>query len=420
MSTRTEGPQPGPPSAPRDSLDELLGDMPIVILPDAPDADELDETLPDEVIDTGDAPQTLRKRVTPLDASLAVDPQDVASLFGVEGVERSTAGAADMGPSLADIEAEVEDELRRQHGFRQMIRVPRPLVPVACVFAGVCVLLLIVGWNYYSLPLNQRLFHHLHELLRPSGLIGLPLGIVGTLMIAASLFYLVRTRVAVRARLGNLRTWMGFHIFTGLVGPAIVLFHAAFVPASAVGWLALGSMVVVVASGVMGRYIYVYFPKSLNGRELEFETVRHRLRVYRRKLSDLGVDATVLGIDDDVRERPRAWLVTALASLVLGDRESRREYRQLREVVSSHEMLRGRTEETLMLVRRLCRERQWLVRYSEFRKLMGTWRFLHRWLAVVLVAAIVYHIAISVRFGDLWILDAAWLPDWLRSDGGGR
>ena len=57
----------------------------------------------------------------------------------------------------------------------------------------------------------------------------------------------------------------------------------------------------------------------------------------------------------------------------------------------------------LMLMRRLFRERQWLVRYRELRNLIGAWRFFHRWLAIVMLAAIFFHIVIAVDFGDLWI-----------------
>lgn len=36
--------------------------------------------------------------------------------------------------------------------------------------------------------------------------------------------------------------------------------------------------------------------------------------------------------------------------------------------------------------------------------LLQTWRFLHRWLAILLLMAVVLHIFVAVRFGDLWIL----------------
>jgi len=70
------------------------------------------------------------------------------------------------------------------------------------------------------------------------------------------------------------------------------------------------------------------------------------------------------------------------------------------EGMESHEQ----ADRIVVLVERLCRERRWVVRYKEFRHLIGTWRFLHRWLAVVLMATVFFHILLSLRFGDLWIM----------------
>lgn len=38
------------------------------------------------------------------------------------------------------------------------------------------------------------------------------------------------------------------------------------------------------------------------------------------------------------------------------------------------------------------------------KSMLQTWRFFHRWLAILLLAAVVLHIVVAVRFGNLWIL----------------
>jgi len=38
------------------------------------------------------------------------------------------------------------------------------------------------------------------------------------------------------------------------------------------------------------------------------------------------------------------------------------------------------------------------------KSMLQTWRFLHRWLAILLLAAVILHIVVAVRFGNLWIL----------------
>jgi cytochrome b561 len=46
----------------------------------------------------------------------------------------------------------------------------------------------------------------------------------------------------------------------------------------------------------------------------------------------------------------------------------------------------------------------WLDRHRELRSLMASWRFLHRWLALLMLAVILCHIVVAFKFGDLWIL----------------
>ncbi len=38
------------------------------------------------------------------------------------------------------------------------------------------------------------------------------------------------------------------------------------------------------------------------------------------------------------------------------------------------------------------------------KSMLQTWRFFHRWLAILLLATVVLHIVVAVRFGNLWIL----------------
>lgn len=193
------------------------------------------------------------------------------------------------------------------------------------------VLLFIAGASYYTLPFAARPFHDQHQVFRPSGEFGLTLGIAGTALMVLNLTYLARRQLISLEWLGSLRSWMAFHVLTGLVGPALILFHTAFAPTSYLGMLALCAMLVVVFAGVFGRYIYAVVPRSLSGRELELEDIRERLAGYRAQLSRLGVDAGLL--DRDVAMDPgagRSGLIGTLIGVLFGDPENRRQYRHLR------------------------------------------------------------------------------------------
>ena len=144
--------------------------------------------------------------------------------------------------------------------------------------------------EYYGLSDPERPAHADHQRLRSSGALGLGAGLAGTVAFLLNLCYLVRKRMARAAWLGSLRAWMGFHVATGLLGATLILLHAAFLPKSALGVLASAALAVVVATGLLGRYLYGLVPRSLSGRELEREELRRQLDASRAELIDSGFD----------------------------------------------------------------------------------------------------------------------------------
>ena len=181
----------------------------------------------------------------------------------------------------------------------------------------------------------------------------------------------------------------------------MILFHANFLPTSAHGMLASAALAIIVVSGALGRYVVAHTPKTLKGRELELETIQERLAIYRKKLINLGVSARLLdGQLVAVQKRHRMWLLPGLMGVLFGDKKVRREYRRLRESIES-QGVGDQAHQVMLLVRRLCRERHWLVRYRELRQIIGAWRFVHRWLSIILLLALVVHIGLALRFSSI-------------------
>ena len=258
------------------------------------------------------------------------------------------------------------------------------------------------GWSYYRIPVRARPFHEDDALLRPSGRVGLLCAIAGTALMVLNLSYLLRKRLASVEWLGALRGWMSFHVLTGLVGPTLILFHAGFAPRSAVGILSFGAMLVVVGTGLMGRYLYALVPRSIEGRELEVEEVRQGLLEKQSQLLKLGVDLETFSLPES-QSRGSGGTLGSILRVVLADGVARRDIRAARRAVRKRG-LKPQEQQLLPLLRRFARERQGLARYQELRRIMGAWRFLHRWLAVLMFLVVMFHVAIAVRFGDLWIL----------------
>jgi len=110
-----------------------------------------------------------------------------------------------------------------------------------------------------------------HAIPSASELFGHTLGILGfLLMLMTEILYSLRKRSRT-ARWGRMSAWLQFHIFTGLVGPYMVLLHTSWKFNGLAGATTLLTVIIVV-SGFIGRYIYTRIPRTLDGIEIETPT----------------------------------------------------------------------------------------------------------------------------------------------------
>src|SRR5210317_2089304 len=135
--------------------------------------------------------------------------------------------------------------------------------------------LIYTGYDYYNTPLEERFYHPNHSWFKPSGTFGHGLGILGTLMILFGVsIYIARKRYNLLSKFIRLKYLLEFHIFLCFLGPILILFHTAFKFGGIVS-IAFWSMVAVVLSGVIGRFIYIQIPRTIEGRALSLNEVQN-------------------------------------------------------------------------------------------------------------------------------------------------
>jgi len=117
-----------------------------------------------------------------------------------------------------------------------------------------------------------------------SDLFGHSLGIFGfILMLMTETLYSIRKRSR-SARWGRMATWLKFHIFTGLVGPYMVLLHTSWKFNGLAGVTTLLTVVIVI-SGFVGRYIYTRIPRTADGVVIEGSLSAEALKHARRLMA---------------------------------------------------------------------------------------------------------------------------------------
>jgi len=144
------------------------------------------------------------------------------------------------------------------------------------ISAGVTALALalsIYGWDYYTLDLMHRPLSPKHPLLKPSGIAGLRLGMLGFFGFILVYFYPLRKHWQALGRIGKTQNWFNFHVLMGLASPLIITFHSAFKEQGFAG-MAYWTMVALVGSGIIGRYFYAQIPRNISAAELSVKEMQ--------------------------------------------------------------------------------------------------------------------------------------------------
>lgn len=129
------------------------------------------------------------------------------------------------------------------------------------------------GFDYYTLGATDRPLSAKHALLRPSGTIGINLGMFGVALFMAIYLYYFRKRWGWLRNLGVTKHWLDFHIVLGVTAPVIIAFHSAFKFRGIAG-MAFWIMLAVALSGIVGRYLYAQIPRHLNAAELSWQELQ--------------------------------------------------------------------------------------------------------------------------------------------------
>lgn len=181
---------------------------------------------------------------------------------------------------------------------------------------------LAYGFNYYILSQSARALSSKHALLKPSGTIGLRLGMIAFALFLIVYIYPLRKFWPWLGRQGNARHWLDFHVLMGITAPVLVTFHSAF-KFSGLAGVAFWIMVIVALSGVVGRYIYAQVPRRKNFAEVSLKDAKELSEKLAAQLSSLGIlspkDVEALVRLPSANEFEQMSLLTALWKMLLFD-----------------------------------------------------------------------------------------------------
>ncbi len=274
----------------------------------------------------------------------------------------------------------------------------RPLLRAGPIFFGASVLAVIV----YAWTVKDE-GHWTAE----TGF-GYWLGIAGSVTMLLLILYPLRKRFRILHGLGRVASWFRIHMVLGIIGPALIILHCNFKIGSLNSRLALFTMLTVVASGIVGRYLYSQVHRGLYGSRAEVRDILGDVETLKQQLGlDLaGSSANYASLEEfntRISETPKSTMGGLWAVLTIGGRV-RRARRQLVAVadVALSSQARQQSWTKRQKRQRLAVFREHLTTYfaavkkaqsfSLFERLLALWHVLHMPLFVLLVLTVVIHI----------------------------
>jgi hypothetical protein len=282
------------------------------------------------------------------------------------------------------------------------------------IFIGVLIAIVFVtfiailykGLSYYRISLEERFYHPDHNILKPSGLLGHGLGIIGSLlMIIGVSTYMARKRFRFLSRLGLLKHWLEIHIFLCTMGPILVLFHTALKFGGLVA-ISFWSMVAVFISGVIGRFIYIQIPRSIEGRELSLNEVREM------KTDVAGLVKSTHNLDDEsfniinnsIKRKIELYHRNVFIRYFRKFADDRRSIRAVKAVLKKNRLSGSKRKNILDLVKEDIRLNRKIERLDSMQNLFKYWHVAHFPFALVMLIIMIIHVGVTIMFGYRWII----------------
>lgn len=250
-------------------------------------------------------------------------------------------------------------------------------------------------------PLYAFIVFWFREIPAASGFFGHLLGVLGfLLMLMTEVLYSFRKRSR-KARWGSMATWLQFHIFTGLVGPYMVLLHTAWKFDGLAGavWVLT---VIIVVSGFIGRYIYTAVPRTIDGVEIQSSELESQIAAadaemqkYLAERPELAEATRRLNSLPDVSAG--GWMAVLGRTLI--EWEYRTRLRAEERQMGSR--ARAQMKQIEQLVERLRMLRRQKNSLATARRLLSLWHMVHIPIGMALFTAAFIHIGAALYYATL-------------------
>ena len=283
-----------------------------------------------------------------------------------------------------------------------------PTAWVVFILIAVRVVVTLAGAPNYVQGMGSRVRSPLHAWFRSGGRIGQSLGILAFLSILFLWLYPIRKRVRALSGLGALPGWLRVHTMVGFFLPWVVALHAAW-RFSGLAGLAFFAMLIVWASGIVGRYLYRRIPRNQQGIELNLDQVASRRRELLLEISTFtglvpqAIEAATLG---RLAPSSNPGFLGTLRRFVADDWVRRQAVRDLEGLATRQGSGLPRNHDAWHRILDLTRQQVALEQQARLleatRRIFRHWHAAHLPVGITALLAVIVHVTVVIVVGGTW------------------
>ena len=226
--------------------------------------------------------------------------------------------------------------------------------------------------------------------------IGYALGIIGGSLMLILLMYPISKRIRFLTRLLPLRYWFGVHMMFGVLGPVMILFHSNFQLGSINSTVALGCMLIVAASGIIGRYIYTRIHHGLYGSKIQMNELRSDLSTEHQRLSgEQSISETLQRQLMDIEKKHLATdtgIISSISNLKTLSSSSRAIREQLATQMKTHSSTAANGNASTRVIDQYFSSLRRITMFRLYERLFSLWHILHLPLFIMMIITAIIHI----------------------------
>ncbi len=236
----------------------------------------------------------------------------------------------------------------------------------------------------------------------PSKGVGHWLGYIGGGMMVFTQIYTIRRRLNFLQGVGARKTWLDLHIYLGLFGPILIAYHTTYKLGGIVA-VSFWSMVVVMVSGIIGRYIYVQIPVGIADNEDELNRLKGESDLLTKKIDKyFPAGVSIHTIVEELSGMKKVAVYSGLKSLAylfIGDVLRPFRFFGLRiKLLFRFRLPFKHGKEVYRLVKEQAMIIRKIVLLQVAQQLLDYWVVFHRIFAWVMFNIMILHIAVAFLF----------------------